>query len=191
MVIFGSYHYMSDEIHSQLDALINQFSTVADEEPESFTIEYDKDWPSPCYKTQGANGELVSWSPALQEGQCNFAQLEQALEISLDKQFCAYFTRYFSDNLQVLAPDGMCELLQVWNADDFERLQENLIGHVLMKRRLKQPITLFFALTDEDDFMLSVDNATGNVVLEPVGKKPMRVIAPSLADFIGSLKVSR
>ena len=83
---------------------------------------------------------------------------------------------------------GACELLQVWNEEDFERLQQNLIGHLLMKKRLKQAPTLFFALTDEDDFVLSVLNSTGEVVLEQVGRPPQKVISPSLPAFIATLR---
>ena len=57
----------------------------------------------------------------------------------------------------------------------------------MMKRRLRQPVTLFFALTDDENFILSVDNETGEVVLEPVGKPATQVIASSLAAFIEGL----
>jgi len=57
----------------------------------------------------------------------------------------------------------------------------------LMKKRLKQAPTLFFALTDEDDFVLSVLNETGEVVLEQVGRPPKEIISPSLGDFIATL----
>jgi SecY interacting protein Syd len=65
-----------------------------------------------------------------------------------------------------------------------------LVGHILMKRRLKQPETLFIALTDEDDFILTVDNASGEVVLEQVGLLPKEVVAPNLEVFIQSLQPS-
>ena len=57
-----------------------------------------------------------------------------------------------------------------------------------MKKRLKQEPTLFFALTDEDDFVLSVLNSTGEVVLEQVGRPPKKVISPSLPEFIATLR---
>ena len=78
--------------------------------------------------------------------------------------------------------------MQIWNDDDAERLQQNLIGHVLMKRQLKQPETLFFALTDEEDFIVSVDNASGQVVLEQVGKPAQQVLAQDLAEFLATLQ---
>jgi SecY interacting protein Syd len=78
-------------------------------------------------------------------------------------------------------------LLFAWNKDDFERLQENLIGHILMKRRLKQEETVFFAVTDEEDMIISVDNASGSVWVERVGCKPHKQLSDSLAQFISQL----
>ena len=60
-----------------------------------------------------------------------------------------------------------------------------------MKRRLRQRDTLFFAVTDEDDFVLSVLNETGEVVLERVGKEPQEILATDLTSFLQSLKPQR
>jgi SecY interacting protein Syd len=149
--------------------------------------EYLEEISSPCYLQSGKNGDMVPWQPCKQTHSATFANVEKALELTLNEQYCHYFTTYWSDNLLAVAEQGNCELLQVMSTSDFERLQENLIGHLLMKQRLKQPPTLFFALTDEDDFILSVDNASGEVVLEQVGKLPSQLIAPDLASFIETL----
>ena len=42
--------------------------------------------------------------------------------------------------------------------------------------------------TDEEDFIISIDNDTGEVVLEQVGKRPSEVLAPNLAEFLAHLK---
>ena len=76
------------------------------------------------------------------------------------------------------------QYLQAWSKADFERLQQNLIGHLMMKARLKQSPTLFFAVTDEEDLNIVIDNIKGNVALEYVGKEPHKVLATSLAEFI-------
>ena len=76
----------------------------------------------------------------------------------------ALFCRYFSHDINATAEQGGLTLLQAWNEEDFDRLQKNLIAHVLMKRRLKQADTLFFALTDEEDLLLSILLETGEVV---------------------------
>jgi len=69
-----------------------------------------------------------------------------------------------------------------------ERLRGNLIGHALMKRKKRQPLTLFFATTEPDgNYFLSIQNDDGSVWLEQPGKKPLRQLAPSLAEFIAGL----
>lgn len=175
---------MSVHLHQQLDNFINATLSLSEEKHQPLVIEYDSDWPSACYQSSAKDGEIVNWKPVRQSKSNGFGNVESALDMSLDPQFCAFFCRYYSDNLLASAPQGSCELLQVWNDEDFERLQQNIIGHVLMKRRLKQQPTLFFALTDEEDTILSVLNNTGEVVVERVGKPAGEVIAPSLASFI-------
>lgn len=152
-----------------------------------FTVAYEQDWPSPCYQQSAKDGEPVLWQPVRQQDGNSFKGVESALEIKLNEEFCAFFTRYYSFHLPASASRGDCELLQVCSQEDFQRLQENLIGHIMMKQRLGQKVTLFFALTDDDDYLLSVDNETGEVVLERVGKEPQEVLAPSLAAFIDQL----
>ncbi|MEW9797658.1 SecY-interacting protein [Alteromonas sp. CYL-A6] len=178
---------MTTILTHQLDNFVNNTLALYDRSKKDMLVEYDPDWPSPCYRREGAAGEQVLWRPSPQNGKNQFANVESALGITLNDQFCEFFTRYYSNNLAATASEGDCELLQVWNDEDFARLQENLIGHVLMKRRLKQVPTLFFAVTDEDDYILSVRNDTGEVVLEPVGKPPTKVIADDLASFLASL----
>jgi SecY interacting protein Syd len=116
-----------------------------------------------------------------------FSGLEAGLEMNIHPDIIAYYGRYWSDNLNAQAEQGRLQLLQAWNEPDYERLQQNIVGHVLMKRRLKQAETIFFALTDEDDFVLSIDNATGEVMLEQVGLVPQETLAPNLASFLDTL----
>jgi SecY interacting protein Syd len=67
-------------------------------------------------------------------------------------------------------------------------LCENILGHALAKRHAKIPLTVFIACTDEGEFMLSVDNETGEVVLENPGEAPVRVIEASLPKFLQRLQ---
>ena len=178
---------MTKKLEQALDDFVTHYQSVA-ESQTGLWAEYDTDWPSECVTKVVEDGELTSWQPTRQPDNVDFANLEEALEVELDPQLAVYFGRYYSDNLEATAKKGALTLLQVWNADDMERLQQNLIGHVLMKRQLRQPITLFFALTDEEDFIISIDNETGEVVLEQVGKRPSEVLAPNLAEFLAHLK---
>ena len=174
---------MALTISAQLDKFVSSYV----EQAEGLKIAFDSEWPSPCYETTAQDGELVRWSPTLQSPVQSFSNVEEALSLKLNPDYCEYFTRYYSDNLKANAPQGRCELLQVFNSEDFERLQQNLIGHLLMKQRLRQAPTLFFGLTDEEDFILTVVNESGEVALEQVGKEPSQILAPSLAVFIEQL----
>lgn len=150
----------------------------------------DPDWPSPCIIEVDGQPQ---WRPVKQT-QCgennNFANVESAMSIKIDAQFQTFFSLYFSDNLLAQHGDGELEFLQAWSQDDFTRLQQNLIGHLMMKQRLKQAPTLFFALTDEEDLNLVVDNTTGHVCLEYVGKEPHKVVSKDLLSFITECKPS-
>ena len=181
---------MTLTISEQLDKFVSSY--VAKGEADKLVVPFEAAWPSVCYSAdksvdQMQEGELVQWRPVRQNTNLSFSNVEEALSLSLDSQYCEYFTRYFSNNMQAKAAQGACELLQVWNEEDFERLQQNLIGHLLMKQRLKQSPSLFFGLTDEEDFILTVINDTGEVALEQVGKPAQEILAPTLAHFIAQL----
>lgn len=181
---------MDNRVQRSLHKLMCDLQQAATSHPQLMVTEFEPQLASPCYVDEVNEGELCSWQPVLMEGNYSFANIENALQLTLNEQFCMYFTTYWSFNLQVRAAQGNCELLQVCSDSDFARLQENLIGHLLMKQRLKQPPTLFFGLTDEDDFILTVDNASGEVMLEQVGKLPSRCLASDLATFVDGLVVA-
>jgi SecY interacting protein Syd len=181
---------MSEQVTAALDNFVQRYVIAAKKHPEMLMVEYDHDWPSECYTRPCNTGDKVNWQPVKRSGIANFNDLEKALEMKIHQDVISYYSAYWSDNLSAETYKGHLQLLQPWNQADFERLQQNLVGHILMKRRLKQPETLFVALTDEDDFILTVDNTSGEVVLEQVGLLPKEVVAPNLAAFIESLQPS-
>ena len=148
-------------------------------------IEHDSNWPSPCEFTQD---EKTHWKPVSMKTHSDrtfsFANVEEALGLTINPQFDAFFTLYFADGINAHHENGQLQFLQAWSEEDFDRLQQNLIGHLLMKHKLKQPPTLFFAVTEEDDLNLVVNNETGEVCLEYVGKEPHKTVAADLASFI-------
>lgn len=175
------------DIQLALQNFVADYVTLHETKQQPMLIQYDSNWPSPCYQSKAEQDEWVAWKPMPQLQAPSLNDFEQALDISMDKQLAAYFTSIYSDNLNATTPRGDLQLLLPWNQQDFEQLQQNLIAHVLMKRRLEQDDTLFFAVTDEDDFILSVHNATGKVMLEQVGLEPKEVLANSLLEFIQQL----
>ena len=167
------------------------------------TVISDDDWLSPCEAGNSTQG-LSYWQPVLTSDLVqasdlentdisvsaeilNFANIESALGLTLHQDIKAYFTYVFSAELEAECDEGALSLLFAWNGEDFQRLQENLIGHILMKQRLKQPLTLFFAVTDEEDMIISLDNTTGEIWVEQVGCKPHKKLSHSLTEFINGL----
>ncbi len=148
--------------------------------------EVDEQWHSPCI--QGKHSEAMEyWQPVNISDNLSFDNVEHALELTLHEDICKYFSTIYSDSMNASCEHGKLILLFPWCAEDFARLQQNIIGHVLMKRKLKQAITIFFALTDEDDTILSLNNDTGEIWVETTGCEPHKKIANSMIDFIAEL----
>ncbi len=158
-------------------------------------IERDEQWPSPC--EQGVHDNTYNyWQPVAvtneqedgtNSGKLSFVNVESALRLELHQDIKTYFTTVFSSDIEASCNEGNLSLLFAWNREDFARLQENIIGHILMKQRLKQAETVFFAVTDEEDTIISIDNSNGEVWVERVGCKPHKKLSDSLANFIADL----
>lgn len=146
-------------------------------------LEKDEEWPSACI-TAERDKEHDYWQPVAMEASLSFANVEEALEITMHPDIVDYYTAIFSEPIPAKTEEGLLELLFAWNEEDFERLQRNIIGHVLMKKKLKQPITIFFAVTDHEDIILSLNNESGEIWAEKVGKLPHKKVANSMAEFL-------
>ncbi|WP_333606557.1 SecY-interacting protein [Arsukibacterium sp.] len=146
-----------------------------------------QDDSSPCI-VRRIDEQQVEWQPVLQQPAADFSNVELALECELHPDIKQFYSQYYGANLAADHQRGKLALLMVWSAADLPRLQENIIGHLIMKRRLKQRETVFFAVTEDDNIMLSVLNATGEVYLESVGKDVQQKVADNLADFLNQLR---
>lgn len=142
--------------------------------------------PAPCQQAV-LDDHQVSWQPVMQQPPADFSNVEQALELELHPDIKQFYSLYYGAGLGASHSRGPLQLLMIWDQTDLARLQENMIGHILMKRRLKQPETVFFALTDDDSIVLSVLNRTGEVYLETVGKDVSEKLADSLTDFFSQI----
>lgn len=144
--------------------------------------------PSPCI-ADTRDGE-VYWSPQPFLPAARLDGVERALDISLHPDIHAFYTSQYAGDMTARFAATSCTLLQVWSEDDFIRMQENLIGHLLTQKRLKLPPTLFLATTDEEMTMVSLANVSGQVILEEFGTSKHQVLAPTLADFLSQLRPS-
>ena len=57
-----------------------------------------------------------------------------------------------------------------------------------MQRRLRLAATFFLAATRQDSHLISLDNQSGAVLLERVGRAENQVLAPDLATFLARLE---
>ena len=107
---------MALTISAQLDKFVSSY--VEHAKGEGLKIAFDSEWPSPCYEETAKDGELVEWAPKRQSPPLSFNNVEDALSLKLHADYCSYFTTYYSDNLKAKAPQGDCELLQVFNREN-------------------------------------------------------------------------
>jgi len=142
--------------------------------------------PSPCIVN--SLEDEIWWQPQPFTLPKNLEAVERALDIQLQPSVVAFFTTQFAGDMGGIFAGQRLSLLQVWSEDDFIRVQENLIGHLVMKRRLKHSPTLFIATTDSELEVVSVCNLSGEVIIEQLGTQKRSVIAPSLESFLISLQ---
>ena len=149
-------------------------------------MEKDEGWDSPCEKGE-FNEDFMLWQPQKVVDELSFKNVEDALGITLHEDIQTYYTTMYSELISVTCDEGNLCLLSPWSEKDFSRLQENIIGHILMKQKLKQEITVFFAITDEEDHVLTIKNSSGEVWVERVGCEPHKKLADTIEQFLSQL----
>ncbi|RUO32051.1 SecY-interacting protein [Aliidiomarina sedimenti] len=151
--------------------------------------EYLDEWQAPCYDGDVRFG-LIPWRAVVQQPVTNFNDVERGLESQLHTDVQLFYATYFAADLHVALDGQPMTLSQVMCVEDVERLQRNLIAHVLMKRQLQQDVTLFIGTSDaSDDLIVSVHNLTGEVGLEYAGKPQHEKLADNLTEFLQRLDV--
>lgn len=176
-------------LQNRLDDFVNAYRAV--QQPLGWPkLPWEAEWQSPCLLNTAAEGEAVGWQPIKLEQPIDmFERLGEALQTEIHPDLISYYSRYWSDPIYAEHPDGELSLLFAWNSEEFERLRANLIGHALNKRRLRQPLTLFFACTEPDaEEFISLMNDDGSIWLEAPGKPPLRKLAVSLEAFLAMLR---
>ncbi len=180
---------MSNEAKAALDRLVRRYLVGCQRSSGSLPIqEHDPAWPSECQVGEPDADGLIRWEPRERDTAADFSGLERALDVEIHPDTKSFYGSYWGSAMEFEAAEGSVSLIQIWNDDDFDRLVENILGHAMAKQRIKAPLTIFIASTDEGELMLSVDNETGRVVLEEPGSQPIREISPSLADFLDGLE---
>ncbi|WP_034946754.1 SecY-interacting protein [Erwinia oleae] len=144
--------------------------------------------PSPCIES--TTTDEIYWLPQPFTLAKNLDAVERALDIRLQPSVVAWYTTQFAGDMHAELAGERVTLLQTWSEEDFVRVQENLIGHLLMKRRLKHSPTLFIGtLTSELD-VVSVCNLSGEVIKETLGTNRRSVLAATIDVFLRELTPS-
>jgi SecY interacting protein Syd len=142
--------------------------------------------PSPCVIEE--RNDCVLWQPQPFSLPPSLDAVERALDIELQPAITAFYTSQFAGDMQARFEQQQLTLLQVWSEEDFLRLQENLIGHLVMKRRLKLPPTLFIATTESEEEIISLSNLSGEIILEQPGRKNHRILSENIEIFLKHLQ---
>ena len=180
---------MSAEVKAALDRLLLRYVDSHERDTGSLpTQEFDPAWVSHCQIGMPAADGIIRWKPRGRDAIADFTGLERALDTEIHPDIKSFYGSYWSGVLELEAIEGGVTLIQIWNDDDFDRLIENILGHAMAKRRIKAPLTVFIACTDEEEHILSVENKTGQVVLEEPGSAPIRTVSPTLAEFLDRLE---
>ncbi len=178
---------MSNSVTSALANLFSRHIQANGEQGQGIT-DYDPDWQSPCQLAK-RDETTIFWQPVDRAQDFDLKNIEQALDLTIHPDITAFYCRFFAPTLAVKWQQDDISLIQVWNQEDFEILQENLLGHLMMKQKLKQKLTVFIATTANDEYFISLLNATGEIFLERVGCEPKQKLADSLAEFIEQVSV--
>lgn len=178
---------MDNDVRLALEAFTERFCTQWHEQTGGWPASEDLyGVPSPCIVT--TTGSDVRWQPQPFSLEEDLSAVERALDISLQPAVHQFYTTQFAGDMPALAGSVELTLLQAWSEDDFQRVQENLIGHLVTQKRLKLSPTLFLATTRDEMEVVSLCNLSGEVVLEKIGTKQRRTLAPSLVAFLESLQ---
>jgi SecY interacting protein Syd len=152
------------------------------------TVEYDPEWTSPCVAAVHRPEGAVEWHAVPMTSAPDFTGIEVQLGTKIHPDVKDFYGSFWSGPIESEHLGETVSLRNVWNQESLNSLLNEIVSHVISRRQalVGLPDSIFVASTDSGLFF-SVDNVTGEVMLEEPGYPPLRPIAPSLSDFIKQL----
>ncbi|KDM90183.1 SecY-interacting protein [Photobacterium galatheae] len=141
---------------------------------------------SPCVASE--NRDTVFWQPVAREPVGELTAVEQGIELRLHSDIQAFYGSFFSGDMAARFQTLELDLLQAFSESDFQRLQENILGHLVTQRRLKLKPTVFIGVMAAENQVIAICNLTGNVVLETLGQPERELLAEDVASFLRQLE---
>lgn len=179
---------MISTTETELFALFERFLQLWQTEKNSLPLQpFDNEWISPCSVGEVKGGE-IAWQAVKREDSLDLNNIEQALEIKLHPSISEFFCSAYAYSIPCLFAEHPIELIQVCNEDDFKLLQENMIAHFMMQKRLGKPASMFIASCSDEMQIISIINETGQVQLETLGKGQEQILAENVAEFLKQLQ---
>lgn len=126
----------------------------------------------------------VYWQPVRHVLSKDLTITEQVMTLTLQPDLHDFYGTQYAADLPVWFAGQALTLLQVWSDDDFNRLQQNIIAHLTMQKKLKRPPTIFIATTEQDNEIIALDNRTGEVIIEELIEGTQRPLCAQLADLL-------
>lgn len=142
--------------------------------------------PSPCIIS--TTEDAVYWQPQPFTGEQNVNAVERAFDIVIQPTIHTFLYDSVCRGYARAVWRYQTDIAANLGEDDFRRVQENLIGHLVTQKRLKLPPTLFIATLEEELEVISVCNLSGEVCKETLGTRKRTHLASNLAEFLNQLK---
>lgn len=140
---------------------------------------------SPCITM--TNDKAVFWLPVMAT-HFSLNIVEQVMNITLHTDAHLYYETQYAGDMSAQWDNLTLTLIQVWNDEDFSRLEQNLIAHLTMQKKLKRQPSIFIGTTDDATKIITIDNLTGKIILDNLVENQLHILANDLNSFLSQLK---